>query len=59
MGTFFFGDVLDSFNKAYKDEGSILDQTYGMKIFWNLCYEDFKFEEIYTAQTTMNSNIGF
>ena len=36
------GDVvMDSFNMAYNDEDSILDQKYEKQIFWDFYYEDF------------------
>ena len=38
----FWGDVvLDNFNMAYRDEDSIWDQKYEMKILCDLYYEDF------------------
>ena len=37
--------VLDSFNLANRDEGSIRGQKYGKQIFWNLYYEDYKIQE--------------
>ena len=43
-GNSFGKDVVsDSFNAAYRNESSILDQIYGKQIFWDLYYEDFKF----------------
>ena len=43
-GNRFCGDVVfDSFNMAYRDEDSILDQKYEKQVFWDLYYEDFKF----------------
>jgi len=43
-GNSFCGDVvLDSFNKAYRDEDSILDQKFEKQISEDLYYEDFKF----------------
>ena len=40
----FCGDVaLDSFNMAYRDEASNLDQKYEKQISLNLFNEDFKF----------------
>ena len=39
----FYGDVvLDSFNKASRDEDNILDQIYKKKIVSVFCYEDFR-----------------
>ena len=44
MGTFFCGDVvLVSFNMAYRDENSILDQMYEEPFFFDFYYEDLKF----------------
>ena len=41
----FWGDiVLDSFNMAYGDGGSIIDQKYENQIFWDL-YKDYKIKE--------------
>ena len=41
-GNSVWGDVvLDSFNIAYRDEGSIWEQKYEKQIFWYLYYEDF------------------
>ena len=40
----FRGDVvLDSFNMAYMDENSILDQIYQNQIFSDFYYEGFEF----------------
>ena len=36
-------DVLDSFNNAFRDEDSILDQIFEKQIFSNFYYEDLKF----------------
>ena len=45
-GNSFYGDVvLDSFNMVYIDEDSILDERYVKRIFWDLYYKDFQFEE--------------
>ena len=35
--------VLDSFDKVYRDEDSILDQTYQKQIFSDFNYEDLEF----------------
>ena len=44
-GNSFCGDVvLDSFNKAYRDKDTILDQKYEKRIFFYLYYEDFIFK---------------
>ena len=46
-GNSFCGDVvLDSFNTAYRDEDSILDQKYEKQISWDLYHEDFKLKVI-------------
>ena len=43
-GNSFCGDVvLDSFDMAYRDKDSILDQQYVKLISWYLNNEDFKF----------------
>ena len=43
-GNSFCGDVvLGIFNMLYRDEDSILEQTYEKQISWNLYYEDFLF----------------
>ena len=40
----FLGDVvLDSFNKVYRHEDSILDQTYQTQICSDFFYDEFKF----------------
>ena len=45
-GNSFGGDVvLDSFNVAFRDEDSILDQKYEKQILWDLYYEDFEMLE--------------
>ena len=43
-GNSFHGDViLKSFNKAFRDKDSILDQIYEKRIFRDLYYDDFNF----------------
>ena len=45
-GNSYCGDVvLDSFNMQYRDKESFSDQNYEKQIFWDLYYEDIKFEE--------------
>ena len=42
MGTVFFGDVvLDSFNKAYRDENNNVDQIYEKQICSDNSHGDF------------------
>ena len=36
-------DVLDSFNTAFRDEDSILDQMYAKQLISDFFYEDLKF----------------
>ena len=54
-GNSFYGDVVFlSFNRAFRDKDSILEQKYEKRIFWDLYYEDFNFiilEEIQTLTT--------
>ena len=43
-GNSFGGDVVfDSFNKASRDEGRVLDQINEKQIFTDLYYEDFRY----------------
>ena len=52
-GNSFCGDVvLDSFNKASRDEDNILDQKYKSKYVWKYFYDDFHSLYIYTKLLT-------
>ena len=52
-GNSFCGDiVLDSFNKASKDEDNIVDLIYMKLICSNLYYEDFNFLLHFTTKQT-------
>ena len=45
MGIIFLGDdVFLSFNKAFRDKDSILEQKYEKLIFWDFSYKDFNFK---------------
>ena len=64
----FYGDVvLDSFNKASRDEDYILDQIYKKQIISHFYYKDFTFESdwikcIYKVYSTLKQGthkIGF
>ena len=40
------GVVFDSLNMAYAEEDSMSNQNYEKQIFWDLYYEEFKFNVI-------------
>ena len=45
MGLVYYGgDVLESFNKAYREKDIILDEKYEKRIFSDLYFEDFNFK---------------